>query len=127
MGLVTFLKGGALVTSDSHLQSTGHGTWMKLGDNRFAFTFKKFWYVPPGTLMGIITIREVIELGDGGTTYEGLGEFEIVDLDGNVVAESYCDETRGTRMKVELPKPECVEVEMPDDEDDEHEDGDEDD
>ena len=101
-----------MINSDRAVSGTGHGTWIKLGDRRFAYSWKKNWFSPSGQLLYIFTVRSVLELGDGFDTFEGESEAEFTFLDSSPPHLIPFIPFSGQRMEVELPS--FVEVEMPD-------------
>jgi hypothetical protein len=81
--MVTFSPGGGLVETESGSPGTALGSWKSLGRRRVAATFQRFEFTPEGEPAGRVVVRtEVIVRRD---EFSGPFEFEVFDLEGNVV------------------------------------------
>lgn len=87
--LLTYGRGGALVTTDSSgspaLGNVYQGTWIKTGPHKYAFTMVGFNYDETGALIGYFRVHETVELEPGGQAYDGQATLEFLDIDQNVI------------------------------------------
>ena len=88
--LLTYAAGGGLTGVDASLppsQVTAlHGTWVRKGGRKFAFTFVEFLFDPAGAFIGSIKIHENLTFEPHGNAYNGVWTGEVLDPDGNPVA-----------------------------------------
>lgn len=97
--LCTFTTGGGLTNSDPDPNlSTGHGTWVKTGDDEFTVTFIHF-LSDQGTQLGTLKVRAVIQLDKHTDTLSGPFRTDVI-IGGDVV-QSFCGTVQGKRIAVE--------------------------
>lgn len=86
--LVSYSAGGGMMVTDSSFPpavgNVYQGTWVKKGD-QFQFTFLGFQYDPSGVHSGYVRVFETVLLNRSGDEYDGVGTFQLLDLDQNVV------------------------------------------
>jgi len=91
--LVTFTEDGGLViavqgdvtTDPPFVNSPGHGAWVKTGKRTFVMTFLQLSYTLDGRLLGIVKVRQTMNLNETGTEWSGPSIIEVTDSDGNPV------------------------------------------
>jgi hypothetical protein len=102
--LLTYAAGGGLTGVDASLppsQVTAlHGTWVRKGGHKFAFTFVEFLFDPAGAFIGSIKIHENLTFEAHGDTYNGVWTGEVLDPDGNLIAP-IGGTTHATRINAE--------------------------
>ena len=81
--MATFSPGGGVVETENASPGTVLGSWKSLGHRRVAITFQRFEFGPGGEPAGRVVVRtEVIVRGD---EFSGPFEFDVFDLEGEVV------------------------------------------
>ena len=81
--MVTLSPGGGLVETESPDPGTALGSWDSLGHRRVALTFQRFEFDAEGEPAGRVVVRiEVIVRRD---EFSGPFEFDVLDVEGNVV------------------------------------------
>jgi hypothetical protein len=70
----------------------------RLAHSRVTFIVQRF--DANGNLIGTTKVREITALNETGDTYTGSGKFEVLDLQGNLVASGLAT-VRATRIRVE--------------------------
>ena len=85
--LLTFTRDGGLIESeDFPFQSSGHGTWTRVGDHKFAFTFLQLVSSDvDGTFAGTYKIRSSSESLEGDKLIEPGATVEFLDPDNNII------------------------------------------
>lgn len=108
----TFARGGGSFGSDrTRPFSKQHGTWVHLGGNNFASTFKEDLFDAMGNFAGILTVR-VRQTLTGSDTFVGVAHGERRDANGNLVF-SGCTTIKSTRIKVEPLPDQCQSITPP--------------
>ena len=99
----TFTKGGGLISIDPDPNvTTGIGTWVRTGDNRFAVTFVHF-LSDGGAPLGTLKVRSEITLDAQTDTFSGPFRTDVV-IGGDVV-QSICGTVQAKRVSVEGLEP----------------------
>ena len=101
--LVTFSPGGGLVaTITDALLKTGHGTWVKTGNRRFAVTILLFQFDSAGNFLGTLKARATLKINRTSDTFDSDDyQFEFFDPDGNPTGFVGVGTAHGTRIKAE--------------------------
>ena len=108
LGLETYAAGGGYVETDqfsfmhSSLATPGHGSWKSTGDRTFLLTYLTLGYDTQGTPQGTSKIRQVATLNQAGDSYSGSGNFDVYDVNGNVILSGTFT-IKATRIRVETP------------------------
>ena len=86
--LQTFTKDQTLVESgsDSLFRSPAYGVWEYIGDRTFATTSIFHRFSTTGVYLGAQKIKSLRQVSPDGETYTATGVFQVLDLDGNVIA-----------------------------------------
>ena len=89
--LETFTAGGGYVEIDQAdfappvFGSPGHGAWESTGERTFAATFLVLKYDAKGNAQGMTKVRGGGTISEDGGAYSGAGNFEIFDVNGNLI------------------------------------------
>jgi hypothetical protein len=108
LGLETYAVGGGYTETDqlsfmpSSLATPGHGSWKLTGERTFLLTYLTLNHDTNGTFQGTSKIRQVATLNQAGTAYSGSGNFDVYDVNGNVILSGTFT-IRATRIRVETP------------------------
>jgi hypothetical protein len=104
----TFSPGGGMVgstyTVDGQL-AVANGVWRNMGNRRFALTFSFLGCENTLTFVRL-KVRALIRLNHAFDEYEGQGQMDYYDAQGNVV-QSISAPVAGTRMQIELVESEA--------------------
>jgi hypothetical protein len=104
--LYTYAAGGGLVETDQisfnpqSPDSPRHGVWVSTREDAFASTYINLTFDSQGKPTGTIKIRETAVLSERGNAYTGSGKFDVLDLNGNVIASGTFT-SQATRIRVE--------------------------
>ena len=99
----TFTKGGGVISTDPDPNvSTGIGTWVRTGGNRFAVTFVHF-LSDAGAPLGTLKVRAEGPLDPQTDTFSGPFRTDVI-IGGNVV-QSICGTVQAKRISVESLEP----------------------
>ena len=100
--LFTFTRGGTFWESGSQtspsLRSPSHGVWSYESRRRYTTAFQFFRFNADGTLAGRQIVRQQIELSHDGNSYDATATAQVVDVNGNVIANNCA---RGIGMRFE--------------------------
>ena len=97
----TMTEGGGLISTDPDPNvSTGIGTWVRTGGNRFAVTFVHF-LSDAGAPLGTLKVRAEITLDSHTDTFTGPFQTDVI-IGGNVV-QSICGTVQARRISIEAP------------------------
>ena len=108
LGLETYAAGGGYTEIDqlsfmpSTLATPGHGSWKLTGERTFLLTYLTLNHDAKGTFQGTSKIRQVATLNPAGTAYSGSGDFNVYDVQGNVLLSGTFT-IQATRIRVETP------------------------
>ena len=108
LGLETYAAGGGYTETDqlsfmpSSLATPGHGSWKLTGERTFLLTYITLNHDSNGTFQGTSKIRQVANLNQKGTAYSGSGNFDVYDVQGNVILAGTFT-VQATRIRVETP------------------------
>ena len=95
--LATFTSGGGIINSDPDpALSTGHGTWVRIGGDKFGVTF--IHLLPGGDR---VKVRAITQLDQQSNTFSGPFQTDII-IGGNVV-QTFCGTVQARRISVETP------------------------
>jgi hypothetical protein len=94
---VIFSRDGTMTVMES-TGELGIGAWEKVSDHHYAFTFWEFYQQDGASVQ--VKISSPIELSRDGNQYSAPFSFQMVDLQGNVLAEGR-GTAIGVRMQVE--------------------------
>lgn len=103
--LVTYAGGGALVAVDAggppSVNTSSHGTWVRKGDHKFAWTFLQFFFDPiTEAFAGYFRVHSVDTLDKDSQVLNSRVTVDVLDPAGNVVG-SFGGTTHGTRISAE--------------------------
>jgi hypothetical protein len=90
--MFTFSQGGTMweagAGSDPKLRSASHGVWSFEGKGIYRTAVQFFRFNADGTPAGRQIIRQVIELSPDWTTYTATAMVQVLDVNGNVIANN---------------------------------------
>jgi hypothetical protein len=100
--MLTYMRGGTMSdwgtgTAPSQ-RSPGMGVWSYESGRNYTSAFQFFRYNPDGTLAGRQVVRNQIVLSDSGSSFDVTTTAQILDLNGNVIANN-CSTGVGTRFE----------------------------
>ncbi len=100
--LQAFTKDQTIVESgsDSFFRSPAYGVWEYIGDRTFATTSIFHRFSTTGAYLGTQKINAIRQVSPDGETFTATGAFQLLDLDGNVIASGQSTST-GKRVHVE--------------------------
>jgi hypothetical protein len=107
LALITMTTEGRVMETDimppclAPSSTPGHGEWTKVAPRGFALTYLKLLSDSAGNFQGVMKINETITLDLSNTTYDGEGDLQLLDADGNVTA-SFGIGTQARLITVEL-------------------------
>ncbi len=108
IGIETYAAGGGYTETDqlsfmpSSLATPGHGAWKRTGERTFLLTYLTLNHDTQGTFQGTSKIRQVAKLNETGNAYSGSGNFDVYDVQGNVILSGTFT-IQATRIQVETP------------------------
>jgi hypothetical protein len=87
LSMTTFLPGGRIIEENSSpaVRSLAQGEWVRTGHRQFVRTMYLFNFAAPRTFIGMTKVVNYIELTHDGDTYDSLADFEVYDVNGNLV------------------------------------------
>lgn len=97
-------SGGFIVSTQDDLSisaSPGYGAWKRIGNRRYALTFKQMLSGANGGLQGEIKVNARLTLNFRGNEFTGRFQIGIYDLNGNLLF-SDIGTLNGKRIQVEL-------------------------
>ena len=100
MSLATFTRDGGIVDSSMPGQSSGHGQWVKTGNEEFAVTFIHLLFDVTGQFTGTVKVRASLTVDGEGNELSGPFKTDIFDASGNPLF-SFEGTVHGTRISVE--------------------------
>jgi hypothetical protein len=103
LGLSTYNSGGTYTESSGGgnpiLRSAGHGVWEReSGWRNYSLKFTFLRFSPTGVLIGKQRVYQTLELSEDGDQLTSSGRFEVLDLNGNVLATG-CSTAAATRFE----------------------------
>lgn len=102
LDLATFTSGGGIINSDPDPNlSTGHGTWVKTGGQKFDVTFVHF-LSSGGVPLGRLKVRSSITLDQQTDTFSGPFQTDVF-IGGNLV-QTICGTVQAKRISAEAPE-----------------------
>ena len=100
--LFTFARGGTFWESGSQLspalRSASHGVWRYESNGSYTTAFQFFRFNADGTFAGRQIVRQQLELSDDGNSYTATATAQILDVNGNVIANN-CSAGTATRFE----------------------------
>ncbi len=101
--LQTFTKDQTIVESgsDSFFRSPAYGVWEYIGDRTFATTTIFHRFSTAGVYLGTQKINGIRQVSPDGETYTATAAFQVLDLDGNVIASG---QAAGTAKRVHVER-----------------------
>lgn len=101
--LQTFTKDQTLVESgsDSFFRSPAYGVWEYIGDRTFATTATFHRFSTTGAYLGTQKINGIRQVSPDGETYTATAAFQVLDLDGNVIATG---QSTGTAKRLHVER-----------------------
>ena len=100
--MFTFSQGGTMweagAGSDPKLRGASHGVWRTESNGTYVTAVQFFRFNADGTPAGRQIIRQVIELSPDWTTYTATANIQVLDVNGNVIANN-CATGVGTRFE----------------------------
>ena len=108
LGLETYAAGGGYTETDqlsfmpSTLATPGHGSWKLTGGRTFLLTYITLNHDSNGKFQGTSKIRQVATLNAAGNAYSGSGNFDVYDVNGNVILSGTFT-IQAARIRVETP------------------------
>ncbi|HYJ91210.1 MAG TPA: hypothetical protein VEV84_07880 [Pyrinomonadaceae bacterium] len=99
--MFTFSQGGTMweagAGADPKLRGASHGVWRLESNGVYVTAVQFFRFNADGTPAGRQIIRQVIELSPDWTTYTATAAVQVLDVNGNVIANN-CATGVGTRF-----------------------------
>jgi hypothetical protein len=74
------------------------GVWRNIRGNDYELAFKMFRFDATGSAIGWVVVKFEVSIDNDETEYQGSGEAQFFDLDGNNVGRS-CPSFAGTRLQ----------------------------
>jgi hypothetical protein len=100
--MFTFTRGGTFWESGTQispaLRSPSHGVWSYQSNGQYITAFQFFRFNADGTLAGRQIVRQQIEVSDDGNSYTATATAQVLDVNGNVLANN-CAAGTGTRFE----------------------------
>jgi hypothetical protein len=100
--ILTFTRGGTMSDAGTQvvpsLRGPGHGIWNYVSRGQFTGAFQFFRFNADGTLAGRQIVRQQIELSDDGSSITNTSTAQVLDVNGNVIANN-CSTGTGTRFE----------------------------
>jgi hypothetical protein len=100
--MFTFNRGGTFWESGTQLspalRSSSHGLWSYESNGNYVTAFQFFRFNADGTLAGRQIVRQQIELSKDGDSYTATATAQVLDVNGNVIANN-CSAGTGTRFE----------------------------
>jgi hypothetical protein len=100
--MFTFTRGGTFWESGTQispaLRSPSHGVWSYESRRSYNTAFQFFRFNADGTLAGRQIVRQQIELSRDGNSYTATATAQVLDVNGNVIANN-CAAGTGTRFE----------------------------
>lgn len=102
-GFSTYNSGGTYTESSGGgnpiLRSAGHGVWEReRGWRNYSLKFTFLRFSPTGVLIGKQRVFQTLELSEDGDQLTSSGRFEVLDLNGSVLATG-CSTAAATRFE----------------------------
>jgi hypothetical protein len=102
-GLISFIFGGVLQEFGTgqaipQNRTDAHGNWSHVSGKQYYAVAKAFRFNPDGSLAGSAKLRRTIELATDGSAFNATVTSDILDTNGNVIANGCATET-GTRIE----------------------------
>lgn len=102
IAVLTYAQGGTMIDwgtgNPPSRRSVGQGFWEHVSGRNFVSGFQFFRYNADGTLAGKQIVRAQNELSDDGSTLTNVAAAELLDLNGNVIANN-CSTAIATRFE----------------------------
>lgn len=102
IAVLTYAQGGTMIDwgtgNPPSRRSVGQGFWEHVSGGHFVSGFQFFRYNADGTLAGKQIVRVQNELSEDGTTLTNVAAAELLDLNGNVIANN-CSTAVATRFE----------------------------
>ena len=99
--MFTFSSGGTFWEAGTNVAPTlrgpSHGVWERDAPGIYTTAFQFFRFNADGTLAGRQIVRQHIEVSDDGETYTATATAQVLDVNGNVIANN-CASGVGTRF-----------------------------
>jgi len=86
--LTTYNADGTLVTTAAvagGIPTTGHGTWVRIGDREFATTWIGFARDAEGNFTATVKVRGRIQVNERGDETSSRSQVEVLDRGGNLI------------------------------------------
>ncbi len=100
--MFTFNRGGTFWEAGTNtspaLRSPSHGVWGYESRGLYTTAFQFFRFNADGTHAGKNIVRQEIELSDDGNSYTAIATTQVLDVNGNVIANN-CSSGVGTRFE----------------------------
>lgn len=102
-GLISFIFGGVLQEFGTgqaipQNRTDAHGNWSHVSGPQYYAVSKAFRFNADGSLAGTAKLYRTIELATGGESFAATVNSDILDTNGNVIANGCATET-GTRIE----------------------------
>src|SRR5215213_6322987 len=100
--MFTFNRGGTFWESGTQispaLRSASHGVWSYESRGRYTTAFQFFRFNADGTFAGRQIVRQHIEMSADGNSYTATATAQVLDVNGNVIANN-CSAGTATRFE----------------------------
>ena len=96
-GRVAFAAGGSVVEANQRNQSAGIGTWRKIDERHYQWTFVRYRFNSAGVFTGTASVVENDTLDQSKNEYDGTSTVELRDPSGAVIGGGPAT-THGTRV-----------------------------
>jgi hypothetical protein len=109
LSMTTFLPGGRIIEENSSpaVRSLAQGEWVRTGNRQFVRTMYLFNFAAPRTFIGMTKVVNYIELTHDGDNYDSLADFEVYDVNGNLVTTGH-NIAQATRCTAATTVPLCM-------------------
>jgi len=98
----TYMSGGTMsdwgAGNPPSLRSNGQGIWSYESRGNYITAFQFFRFNPDGTFAGRQVVREQIQLSPDGNSYTATATAQVLDVNGNVLANN-CSTGTATRFE----------------------------
>jgi hypothetical protein len=98
----TYMRGGTMsdwgAGNPPSLRTNGQGIWSYDSRGHYTTAFQFFRFNPDGTFAGRQVVREQIELSSDGNSYTATATAQVLDVNGNVLANN-CSTGTATRFE----------------------------
>jgi hypothetical protein len=109
LSMTTFMPDGKVIEENSSpaMRSVAQGEWVRTGSRQFVRTMYLFNFSAPRTFIGMTKVVNYIELNHDGDAYDSLADFEVYDINGNLVTTGH-NTAQARRCTAATTVPHCM-------------------